>query len=381
MKRRWFIAIALILIIITQMIVAIATPTEEDNLEQIYPEQSPSPTLTSEKKVLIDNVEETTYTSIQEAINNAPSGSILNIHPGTYNEILTINKEITIIGENKDNTIIHATSKQNGYAIKIKKPGVTLKNLGITNDGPGLYTSAIHISATDTTITNCDIYDTPIGIAIWTSDNTISKTIFHGCSDEGIALLGSSASKCDNNLITECDFYNNCDGIELQYASHNIISDCKIYKNTHSGIDAIANSNDYNTIINCDIYDNEVNGIYITSSSHNTIKNCNLNNNNNGEIHTIRTTETTLTDCVIDQKSVIYVNDQSTISIKNCGVQEKNIKTRNSEYIIHDEPTLAESSPTEKEPELLEEKDNSKDNILSNIQELVKNLLEKLFSK
>ncbi|UCD14533.1 MAG: hypothetical protein JSW60_03695, partial [Thermoplasmatales archaeon] len=42
------------------------------------------------------------YTSIQEAINVSSIGSTIYVKEGTYNEIITINKEINLIGEDRE---------------------------------------------------------------------------------------------------------------------------------------------------------------------------------------------------------------------------------------------------------------------------------------
>ncbi len=233
---------------------------------------------------IINKKGEGDYKTIQEAVNNAPEDSTLYIMAGVYNEILNIKSRIKLIGEDKDKTIINPISEENKYAICLGAPGVIISNLNITNGAPGLYTTAVQISAPETKISNCIIHDTPIGVAIWTSNNIIENCIFTGCSDEGIALLGSQYSKCDNNKITNCAFYNNCDGIELQYSSNNIISYCKFYENSHMGIDAIASSNNENIISNCEIYDNAVNGIYLASSSNNKITDCLISNNRDGNV-------------------------------------------------------------------------------------------------
>ena len=234
--------------------------------------------------IIVDKNGTGDYETISEAINMASNGATIYIKTGEYKEILNIKKQITLIGEDKQNTIIKPTSEKNMYAIRIATPGITIKNLAITNKAPGLYTTGIRISSIETTIENCDIYNTPIGILTWTSDNTIKNCNFWGCKDEGIALLGSRYSECNNNQITNCIFYQNCDGIELQYSSNNLITNCEFYENTHTGIDAIASSNNENTISNCRIHNNRVHGIYLSSSSFNQITNCDISDNTDGNI-------------------------------------------------------------------------------------------------
>jgi parallel beta-helix repeat protein len=234
--------------------------------------------------ITVDKNGEGEFESIQEAIDNAKPGSKVYIKPGEYKEIISINKKISIIGEDKDTTLISPISEKNKYAICLGAPEVTICHLSIKNGAPGLYASGIRVKASNTQISNCDIFDTPVGIVIWTSNNIVDNCNFWGCDDEGVALIGTQYSDCNNNKITNCKFRENCDGIELQYSSSNTISNCDFYDNTHTGIDAIASSNNNNIILNCRIYNNEAHGVYLSSSSENQIKDCFIYNNNNGNI-------------------------------------------------------------------------------------------------
>ena len=238
----------------------------------------------SPKTIILDTNKENDYISIQKQIDSAPEGSTIFLKSGDYNEVISINKKVILQGENKDSTIINPISEKNKYAIRLGSPGIVIKNLSISNGGPGLYTTGIKIISSNVIIENCNIYDTPVGISIFTSENIIENCEFWGCKDEGIVLIGTSFSDCKGNIISNCNFHDNCDGIELQYAKENKIINCEIFDNSHTGIDAISQENDRNEIINCKIYNNSVHGIYLHSSSDNIISGCMFSNNNNGHI-------------------------------------------------------------------------------------------------
>jgi parallel beta-helix repeat protein len=234
--------------------------------------------------VIVDKNGNGDYQTINKAIKNSPVGSEIYIRNGEYKEILEIKKQIYLIGEGKDTTIINPISKENKYAVLLGAPEIKINKLSITNGAPGLYTSAIRITADNIEIKNCNIYNTPVGISVWSSNNKIENCDFNNCKDEGIALIGSSYYECNNNQITNCRFIENGDGIELAYSSNNIISGCEFYRNSYAGIDSISSSNKKNTIIDCKISENKVYGIYLGSSSENKIMNCDVTNNKQGAI-------------------------------------------------------------------------------------------------
>jgi len=234
--------------------------------------------------IIVDQNGNGNYRTIQEAINNAEPGSVIFVKNGIYREIIDIQKQISLIGEEKSSTLINPISEKNKYAVRLGAPGVILKNFGIKNGAPGLYSNCVRITDSNIEVKECNIYETPIGIAIWTSDNIIDSCNFWGCTDEGIALLGTSYSDCNRNTISNCVFRENNDGIELQYSSKNTIENCDFFDNSHAGIDAIYSSNDENIISDCNIYNNDAQGIYLSSSSDNQIIDCSIYNNDDGNI-------------------------------------------------------------------------------------------------
>ena len=57
------------------------------------------------------------YTTIQEAIDNASSGDTVHVFPGTYHENIIIEKDLIIIGDQKETTIIDGDNLDNTVTI------------------------------------------------------------------------------------------------------------------------------------------------------------------------------------------------------------------------------------------------------------------------
>ena len=300
---------------------------------------APSKNTVPDPEIMIDISAVTT--TIQDVINHARPNSTIQLPAGTYTEILTINKPLHLKGEGTPRTILSPTSENNGYAIRIIAEGVTLSDLDISNQGPGLYTTGVKISAANTTIQKCTFYNTPIGIAIWSSENTISGCEFSDCDDEGIVLLGTSTSECNNNTITSCSFYKNCDGIELQYATDNTIEYCIFNQNTHAGIDAIESNNNNNIISHCEFTANQGFGLYLAGSSHNTITGCSFVDDS---ITLQHASENIISNSEV---STIRLMDHSSLFLKQCkGIDESAIISQQSSYTIDNTVSTRESPLT-----------------------------------
>jgi parallel beta-helix repeat protein len=303
---------------------------------------APGATAATSQKNLTSNPENivkipTETTTLQEMITNAAANTTIQLPAGTITEVLTITKPLHLIGQGSTQTLLSPTSSPNGYAIQILAQGVLLSDLAITNQGSGLYTTCLKISASNTTIQNCTFHDTPIGIALWSSQNTISDCEFRNCDDEGIVLLGTSTTPCTNNTITSCVFSKNCDGIELQYATHTQINSCSFLQNTHAGIDAIESNNNDNIISYCTFTDNSAFALYLARSSQTLITHCSFSDDSITLVHAINTTLRK------SQITRLHLMDDSTLLIDQCiELTASDILSQQSSFEIRTEPSSLE---------------------------------------
>jgi parallel beta-helix repeat protein len=104
------------------------------------------------KTIYVDNSGGKDYTSIQDALDNVSDGYTIYVSSGYYTESLSINKSISLIGENKETTIIDGGNKLS--VIKIETSLVNISGFTIQNGGSGII-----ISRYEGSIGNCKIFE------------------------------------------------------------------------------------------------------------------------------------------------------------------------------------------------------------------------------
>lgn len=129
----------------------------------------------------------TTYDSVQDAVDNATAGQTIYVAAGTYKELVTITKDIKIVGASADNTIITYNDSQSGNdgtapngatdktkfhgdtvaingSVNVEFENIQIKNtaeadLGIAQNATALSAYGDNLAAT-VKLTNCTIWAT-----------------------------------------------------------------------------------------------------------------------------------------------------------------------------------------------------------------------------
>lgn len=169
---------------------------------------------------------QTTFSSIQSAIDATPSFGTIQIHDGTYKEHIVINKTLTLIGINKSSVILTNT--------------------------PGTSSSLFHLTCYSTTISNMTItWDKqssiiPESLICFPAEyngNTIQHTIIQGPARYGIHSTNSIRNTIEHNWIKECDYgiglFADLDGLlptKVVITCDNIIFHNRIEQNKECGI-------------------------------------------------------------------------------------------------------------------------------------------------
>jgi parallel beta-helix repeat protein len=238
-----------------------------------------------------DGTIEHPYKYIQDGIDNASIGDTIFVFSGIYYGWVNVDKTISLIGEDKNTTIINKGVMVDAYYINIT--GFTIQN-GYWGSG-GFYMNSSYCKISGNIITNCGhgialvehtsfnvIIDNIIsdncrsGIDNWfgfSNNNIIKRNTIKNNWEDGIQLRG------DNNNISDNIIIGNDVGIRPQGSSIKIYENI-ISNNKREGI--ILKSLDGNYICKNEIENNGGNGIFLDSSSANIISGNIIKNNKNG---------------------------------------------------------------------------------------------------
>lgn len=183
----------------------------------------------------------TCYSTIQEAVDAATAGDVINVQNGIYTEPVTISKQVTLVGENKDLTVIQTGTTNIGFSLLAGADNVVVSNLKFTGNGEG-------INAND--VSNLTLQDLVI------SDNSLTTSGIYLFNVNTVNITGSTFS---NNII-DIDIVDSTSNVSISSTTFNGGSSTTYYISNDTSNDVTATDNnswdtlDANTI-NTYLYD------------------------------------------------------------------------------------------------------------------------------
>jgi len=142
--------------------------------------------------------------TIQEAINRANPGDTIFVKKGTYPENVVVNKSVSLVGEDRDSTIIDGVGT--GSVISVMASNVTIQGFTIQNSGKEVSDGGIFmVLSSDSNISYNKIIDNNVGISLYlSSSNVFSGNDIYSNTEYGINLASFSV----NNTIYHNNFNN-----------------------------------------------------------------------------------------------------------------------------------------------------------------------------
>jgi parallel beta-helix repeat protein len=152
------------------------------------------------------------YASISGAVSNAADGDTIFVKSGVYNESeIFVDKSLTIIGEDMDNTVIDGGGTAQSI-LQITADNVVVENLTLRNTDVSSTAPAIRlIDVVNSTITKNVLKNLGHGVELMRSNfSSISKNVIYNAT-EGIRIRDNSC----NNTIRGNTIENNSIGMEI----------------------------------------------------------------------------------------------------------------------------------------------------------------------
>ncbi len=260
------------------------------------------------------------YSTISAAIDASNINDTINVKSGVYYEQILISKSLSLLGEDKETTVINGSgfdlvvniSSDNvifsGFTISgphiIEKGGILLessKNCSISNLKIHGNFCGIHlINTNDSYIENNEFYDNDLGIFSTSSNHNLIKN--NNFNHDPLRLVFSNNNTIRNNMINESYItliessdniiHNNSieygGGILLErYSNNNTVekNSC-LYIGSSAGISIQAASNG-NKILENNLSYGKFDGIHVSGSAQNNFTNNIINSNSRYGIYSI----------------------------------------------------------------------------------------------
>jgi nitrous oxidase accessory protein len=221
------------------------------------------------------------FDRIQDAITMATSGDRIIVYEGIYYEHLTVNKGVSIFGEDRDDTIIDGSNT--GNVIEVTTHYADISTFTIQNGGNNGDNAIVKVTSSGG---DCKIIDNVI------------KGGTHGLY----------LDRCHQNTIAYNSITSNENGTFLVSSDNNLLEYNIIQTNSNNGV-FLNRTCEETTISNNTIYDNGNNGIYLNDECQdNSIKDNDIATNGNTGIR------------VEDDCSSIEIKDNSVSSNNNYGI-------------------------------------------------------------
>jgi parallel beta-helix repeat protein len=241
------------------------------------------------------------YSRIQDAINDSVDGDTVFVYSGIYYEQLSIDKSISLIGEDKESTILYGygTGEETVAIFLYPVENASISNFTIENFSSGIIAySMYHHSAHNCSIyniifetgsgngidilledtTHMQIHDNTMnhGLEIYEAfDNIIADNTIHGkplvyLEDKSNQIISNAGqvvlNKCENITVMDLEFNNTYSGIELYQSDYTYVYN-NVFTGNYYGIEI---RSEYNVIEDNTFQSNEY-GILLQSEKWNTI--------------------------------------------------------------------------------------------------------------
>jgi parallel beta-helix repeat protein len=255
------------------------------------------------------------YTTIQDAINASSAGDTIYVYGGIYLEHVLVNKTLSLVGEDRNTTIIDGGGS--GSVMRVTADWVNVSGFSMRGSGADVSYAGINLASVhNCSISNNEVFDNYIGITLSSSsnntitNNTLSNNtlaiyvqystnntlIGNRMIGNGIFIIGGPLEQWNTHKIDPSNTVNvkpvyywkdKTGGMVPTGAGQVLLVNCtqvvvknQDLNNASVGMEIGLSRN--NTISDNNVSGNNLVGIWVLSSDNNTISRNNISNNGDG---------------------------------------------------------------------------------------------------
>lgn len=213
------------------------------------------------------------FATIQEAIDFASDGDTVFVKSGFYNESVSIDKKISLVGEDPETTTIVGDYRLNGTVVLIRHDNVSLSGFTVQPSAYSFSRKGVHLLH----VNYCNVignilFDNGYGVWLYgASENSIKRNTINGPEARSTGIFGEDSP---NNWISDNIVTNNQNGILFWKSDSNTFYNNTIINNQEFGLNVRSNNN----FVSNNVVSNQREGI-ILYGTNNTLRDNKIDNN------------------------------------------------------------------------------------------------------
>jgi hypothetical protein len=233
------------------------------------------------------------YASITEALRHAPPGARVVVRPGVYDEGITLDKQVEIVGEGpREQVVIRsiAGSCLHMQTDRARVAGLTFR--GAAADGAAFF--AVDIPRGRLLLEDCDISsDTLSCVAVRGADAApvLRRCLIHDGADSGLYFFEGASGQ-----VEDCEVYRNANvGVAVGGGAAPTISRSRIHGGANAGVVFWQGAS--GLVEGCEIYGNRGACLGVSDGATPTARACRIYGGENSGVFVHRRGEAVLEDC------------------------------------------------------------------------------------
>ena len=250
------------------------------------------------KRLIVDASGSGDYRTIASAVLAARPEDTIVLRPGTYKEVVEIDRDVRIVGEGgRSKVIVEAASGDTVFGFlsgSAKLTGVTIQYMGPKDPEGGI--SAISVTGGTPMIEDCDLTSSA-GPAVYIlgagANPVIRNCTMRNSSGSGVYVYNQGQGTIEKCVISG----NTGAGVLIKTGGNPVMRDCEIRDGQGPGVWVYEQGQ--GTIERCVISGNAFTGVEIKTGGNPTVRNCQINGNKRGGVYVHTQGSGTFMGCTI----------------------------------------------------------------------------------